>query len=63
MILLSSLQIVLTPESAGVVTESLQTILANVSAEDQTADNVAAVSDIFSDLATLGGEISEEVCF
>ena len=53
----------MTPELAGVVTESLQTILANVSAEDQTADNVAAVSGIFSDLATLGGEISEEVCF
>ena len=50
-------------ETAAQVTETFQTILSNVSAEDQTEDNVALVADLLSNLASPGVQINEEVMY
>ena len=51
----------MTSETAMQVTEAFQTILSDVSAEDQTEDNAALVADLLTNLASPDIQINEEV--
>ena len=56
------MQVVVTTDSVLGVTQTLEEILSDAPAEDQTEDNVAIVAGVLSSMLTLGSGITGEVC-